>query len=95
MDDPRDAEDATRELDGSRMCGRRVKVSLGQLLQLLPPSRTPGAFLWNDGHSKRINHFQQNPALVVEKIFILKFSSLDLPASLPFPSLHSPLLMSS
>jgi len=32
MDDPRDAEDATRELDGSRMCGRRVKVRLGQLL---------------------------------------------------------------
>jgi len=26
MDDPRDAEDATRELDGSRMCGRRVKT---------------------------------------------------------------------
>ena len=30
MDDPRDAEDATRELDGSRMCGRRVKVRLVQ-----------------------------------------------------------------
>jgi len=25
MDDPRDAEDAVRELDGSRICGRRVK----------------------------------------------------------------------
>ena len=36
MDDPRDAEDATRELDGSRMCGRRVKVRLGQLLDTPP-----------------------------------------------------------
>ena len=26
MDDPRDAEDAVRELDGKRICGRRVKV---------------------------------------------------------------------
>ena len=26
MDDPRDAEDAVKELDGTRMCGRRVKV---------------------------------------------------------------------
>jgi len=26
MDDARDAEDATKELDGSRMCGKRVKV---------------------------------------------------------------------
>ena len=26
MDDPRDAEDATKELDGTRMCGKRVKV---------------------------------------------------------------------
>ena len=26
MDDSRDAEDAVRELDGSRICGRRVKV---------------------------------------------------------------------
>ena len=32
MDDPRDAEDATRELDGSRMCGRRFKVSFCLLL---------------------------------------------------------------
>jgi len=30
MDDPRDAEDATRELDGSRMCGRRVKVQMSK-----------------------------------------------------------------
>jgi len=28
MDDPRDAEDATKELDGTRMCGKRVKTSL-------------------------------------------------------------------
>jgi hypothetical protein len=27
MEDPRDAEDAARGLDGSRICGRRVKVS--------------------------------------------------------------------
>ena len=26
MEDPRDAEDAARGLDGSRICGRRVKV---------------------------------------------------------------------
>ena len=26
MEDPRDAEDAVKELDGTRMCGRRVKV---------------------------------------------------------------------
>ena len=26
MDDPRDAQDAVKELDGSRICGRRVKV---------------------------------------------------------------------
>jgi hypothetical protein len=26
MDDARDAEDATRELDGTRLCGKRVKV---------------------------------------------------------------------
>ena len=26
MDDPRDAEDAVRELDGKRICGRRAKV---------------------------------------------------------------------
>ena len=26
MEDPRDAEDAVKELDGSRLCGRRVKV---------------------------------------------------------------------
>ena len=30
MDGPRDAEDATRELDGSRMCGRRVKVQMSK-----------------------------------------------------------------
>jgi len=29
MEDARDAEDATRELDGSRICGRRVKVGKG------------------------------------------------------------------
>ena len=28
MDDPRDAEDAVRALDGSRICGRRVKVRI-------------------------------------------------------------------
>ena len=28
MEDKRDAEDAVRELDGSRMCGNRVKVGL-------------------------------------------------------------------
>ena len=38
MDDPRDAEDATRELDGSRMCGRRVKASFFAYLVLFPPS---------------------------------------------------------
>ena len=38
MDDPRDAEDATRELDGSRMCGRRVKVSFFAYLVMFPPS---------------------------------------------------------
>ena len=27
MEDPRDAEDAARGLDGSRICGRRVKVA--------------------------------------------------------------------
>ena len=26
MEDPRDAEDACKELDGTRICGRRVKV---------------------------------------------------------------------
>ena len=26
MEDPRDAEDAVRALDGGRICGRRVKV---------------------------------------------------------------------
>ena len=31
MEDPRDAEDAVRELDGSRMCGRKVKVNLSAL----------------------------------------------------------------
>ena len=36
MDDPRDAEDATRELDGSRMCGRRVKVSFCLFLSPFP-----------------------------------------------------------
>lgn len=30
MDDPRDAEDAVKELDGTRMCGRRVKVELSK-----------------------------------------------------------------
>ena len=38
MDDPRDAEDATRELDGSRMCGRRVKVSFYLIWSLYFPS---------------------------------------------------------
>ena len=33
MDDPRDAEDAVRGLDGSRICGRRVKVGV-KLLSL-------------------------------------------------------------
>ena len=37
MDDPRDAEDATRELDGSRMCGRRVKVRLDQIQPISHP----------------------------------------------------------
>jgi len=37
MDDPRDAEDATRELDGSRMCGRRVKVSFCLLSSFVFP----------------------------------------------------------
>jgi len=34
MEDARDAEDAVKELDGSRVCGRRIKVSsrLGCLL---------------------------------------------------------------
>ena len=31
MEDPRDAEDAVRELDGSRMCGRKVKVNISAL----------------------------------------------------------------
>merc|ERR1719154_630128 len=30
MDDPRDAQDAVKELDGSRICGRRVKVQLSK-----------------------------------------------------------------
>merc|ERR1712098_319890 len=30
MEDPRDAEDAVKELDGSRLCGRRVKVQLSK-----------------------------------------------------------------
>ena len=41
MDDPRDAEDATRELDGSRMCGRRVKVSFFAYLVFFPPLLVP------------------------------------------------------
>merc|ERR1719445_110680 len=28
MEDPRDAQDAVRELDGTRMCGARVKVEM-------------------------------------------------------------------
>lgn len=28
MEDARDAEDAVKELDGTRLCGRRVKVDL-------------------------------------------------------------------
>ena len=28
MEDSRDAEDAVKELDGTRICGRRVKVEL-------------------------------------------------------------------
>ncbi|KAK2702548.1 hypothetical protein QYM36_018840, partial [Artemia franciscana] len=28
MEDPRDAEDATRALDGRRVCGRRVRVEM-------------------------------------------------------------------
>jgi len=31
MEDPRDAQDAVRELDGSRMCGARVKVEIGEV----------------------------------------------------------------
>merc|ERR1711915_1095246 len=34
MDDPRDAEDAVRELDGKRICGRRVKATLFALTKL-------------------------------------------------------------
>ena len=43
MDDPRDAEDATRELDGSRMCGRRVKVSFC-LLDFVSPLLVPSMY---------------------------------------------------
>ena len=35
MDDPRDAEDAVKELDGTRMCGRRVKVIFLSILIVL------------------------------------------------------------
>ena len=31
MEDARDAEDAVKELDGTRLCGRRVKVELTEL----------------------------------------------------------------
>ena len=34
MDDPRDAEDAVRALDGSRICGRRVKVGIKPVFNL-------------------------------------------------------------
>ena len=35
MDDPRDAEDAVKELDGTRMCGRRVKVLFLSIMIIL------------------------------------------------------------
>ena len=34
MEDPRDAEDAVKELDGTRLCGKRVKVNISSLLLL-------------------------------------------------------------
>ena len=93
MDDPRDAEDATRELDGSRMCGRRVKVRLDQIQPISPP---PGSTFYPIfsllGYLDRLATLSADRRSYQErflKIFVLKFSCLDLPASLPFPSLHS------
>ena len=97
MDDPRDAEDATRELDGSRMCGRRVKVSFCLLFLkfcfppslLVPPERyhiPPSSFRFLN----RLGNFSEDRSSFKPAKKNLKFSCLDLPASLPFPSLHSP-----
>ena len=40
MDDPRDAEDAVRALDGSRICGRRVKVGIKLVFHHFIPRTT-------------------------------------------------------
>ena len=93
MDDPRDAEDATRELDGSRMCGRRVKVRLDQIQPISPPLGSTFYPIFSLlGYLDRLATLSADRRSYQErflKIFVLKFSCLDLPASLPFPSLHS------
>ena len=100
MDDPRDAEDATRELDGSRMCGRRVKVSFCLLSFLSPPldwCHLQGIRLLNrlGNFSEESSSFQlakKNPKILVSRptgittLPFPTFSPYSNQASLPQPS---------
>ena len=94
MDDPRDAEDATRELDGSRMCGRRVKVSFCLLLffpLLVPSTRNHNPLfrlLNKSGQTTRLGNFSADSSsfqLVKNcpKILVSRPTGIT---TLPFPT---------
>ena len=44
MEKKRDAEDACRELNGTRICGNRVEVKKSQYLSLSPPTTIDHVF---------------------------------------------------